>query len=364
MELSSQQREAVQKIKDWIGGSNRQVFRLFGYAGTGKTTVIATAVAEMNLKVAYVAYTGKAVSVMRNNGLPARTLHNLIYRFESQDIETQELRFSLNPTSEARRLDLIVLDECSMVGDKAASDLLRFNVKVLAIGDPAQLPPVKDEGYFVKGAPDALLTEVHRQALDSPVLRLATDTRNGKSLGLGAYGDSKVILGADVDEEDLWKADQVLVGKNATRRRLNERARSHFNMQGDSPQFGERVVCLKNDYAYGVMNGEIFNVMECEEINESWLKLHLFDTEMGREIRSVPVHKHFFGGPEASRTDMMNSNWFDFGYAMTVHKSQGSQWGHPLIVDESDVFREKKWNWLYTAITRASEKVTILRGKV
>jgi exodeoxyribonuclease-5 len=135
-------------------------------------------------------------------------------------------------------------------------------------------------------------------------------------------------------------------------------------MQGQYPQFGERIVCLKNNYAYGMMNGEMFNVMECYEINNRWLRMRLFNVEDGREVAEVPVHKSFFGGPSGPDYELSRSAHFDFGYAMTVHKSQGSQWARPLIVDESEVFRDSKWKWLYTGITRAAESVTIVRGKV
>jgi len=361
--LSEMQAEAVGMITDWINLPSHQIFRLFGYAGTGKTTTIAAAVNNLNLKVAYIAYTGKAASVMRNNGLPAQTLHNLIYRFDSEDKKTKELRFSLNPESLAKTVDLIVVDECSMVGEPTARDLLSFGTPVLAIGDPAQLPPVKGAGYFTDATPDALLSEVHRQALDSPVLKMATQTRHREPLVRGKYGDSEVTLGADMDEDRLWSADQVLVGTNATRKRLNRRARSHFNVQGQYPQFGEKVVCLRNNYQLGILNGEMFNVMECEEIGSKTLGMKLYNAEDGRSVE-VPVHKHFFDGRAAQDWELMQSAHLDFGYALTVHKSQGSQWNDVVVVDESTVFRDNSWRWLYTGITRAAKRVTVLRGKV
>jgi exodeoxyribonuclease-5 len=368
MQLAPQQAEAVQKIKDWLGGGHmagKQLFRLFGYAGTGKTTTIATAVSDMRLRVAYIAYTGKAAAVMRNNGLPAQTLHNLIYVFDAEDKQTKELYFSLNPDSPAKTVDLIVLDECSMVGEAVARDLLSFGTPVLAIGDPAQLPPVKGAGYFTNAKPDAMLTEVHRQALDSPVLNLATKTRAGEPLPRGKYGSSEVTLGSDIDEDRLWTADQVLVGTNATRKRLNRRARAYFNMQGQWPQFGEKLVCLRNNHTLGVMNGEMFNVLECVEQDQRWLRLKLYNAEDGRNVSDLPVHKSFFDAQiPMSEFDEMRSTQFDFGYALTVHKSQGSQWNDVIVIDESAVFRDDCWKWLYTGITRAAERVTIVRGKV
>ena len=365
--LSPMQVEAVEKIKTWLTARNKQVFRLFGYAGTGKTTTIAVAVEQLNLRVAYIAYTGKAASVMRNNGLPAETLHGLIYLFEHEDKKNRELYFSLNPESKAQFVDLIVLDECSMVGESTARDLLSFGTPVLAIGDPAQLPPVKDAGYFTNAEPDMLLTEVHRQALDSPVLKLATQVREGVTPGVGQYGDSAIILGSRMDEDRLWTADQVLVGMNKTRERLNKRARAHFGMTGPYPQFGDKLVCTRNSRTHGVLNGELFTVISCEHApNPRWLIISVAnnDSPTQRVIEALPVHKGFFDGRQMFDYDESKSVHFDYGYALTVHKAQGSQWNDVIIVDESVVFREKSRNWLYTGITRAAERVTIVRGKI
>jgi ATP-dependent exoDNAse (exonuclease V) alpha subunit len=364
--LSPLQAEAVEKIKTWMSAPKKQVFRLFGYAGTGKTTTIAAATEQLGLRVAYIAYTGKAASVMRNNGLPAETLHSLIYLFDHEDKQKGELYFSLNPESAAKTADLIVLDECSMVGDNTARDLLSFGTPVLAIGDPAQLPPVKGAGYFTNVQPDLLLTEVHRQALDSPVLKLATMVREGVTPGVGHYGDSRIMLGSSMDEDRLWSADQVLVGTNATRNRLNRRARAHFNMQSDYPQFGDKVVCLRNSHKHGVLNGELFTVLKCEELSPNWLSMSVVnnDSPTDKVVEGLPVHKGFFNGTKMQEYEESRSAHFDYGYALTVHKSQGSQWNDVIIVDESAMFREHMRNWLYTGITRAAERVTIVRGKV
>ena len=367
--LSPMQAEAVHKITDWIQRPKKQVFRLFGYAGTGKTTTIAAAISQLNLRAAYIAYTGKAASVMRNNGLPADTLHGLIYQFDHEDKKNRELYFSLNPESRAKHVDLIVLDECSMVGEGTARDLLSFGTPVLAIGDPAQLPPVKGAGYFTDAQPDTLLTEVHRQALDSPVLKLATQVREGVTPGVGQYGDSAIILGSRMDEDRLWTADQVLVGMNKTRERLNKRARAHFGMTGPYPQFGDKLVCTRNNHSHGVLNGELFTVISCEDATDAsahWLKISVVnnDNPTQRVIEDLPVHKSFFDGQPIGDFQERLTVHFDYGYALTVHKAQGSQWNDVIIVDESAVFRETSRNWLYTGITRAAERVTIVRGKI
>ena len=96
-------------------------------------------------------------------------------------------RFALNPQSDAAHAKLIVLDEVSMVGEEMARDLMSFGKPILVLGDPGQLPPIKGEGAFTKDAPDIMLTEIHRQAGESAIIRLATMARQGEPIGFGQY---------------------------------------------------------------------------------------------------------------------------------------------------------------------------------
>src|SRR5690606_12714869 len=112
---------------------------------------------------------------------------------------------------------LVIIDECSMVDEQMGKDLESFGVKILVLGDPFQLPPVKGQGYFTDAQPDFLLTEIHRQAADNPIIRLATDVRSAGRLRYGSYGDSVVKHRSQLSPEELREATQVLVGRNATR---------------------------------------------------------------------------------------------------------------------------------------------------
>lgn len=373
-DLSPAQADGVAKIKTWLSTPKRdrpQEFRLFGYAGTGKTTAITTAAAEADLNMAYIAFTGKAASVMRRNGLNAQTLHSLIYQRIDDCTLTGQPRFERVKREYVERLDLIVLDECSMIGDLVADDLLSFGVPVLAIGDPAQLPPVNDGaglGYFTRGKPDVMLTEIHRQAADNPILKLATKARSGRAIPYGRHGESEVLLSMDLFDEDLWYADQVIVGTNATRTRLNKRARAHFGMVDPTPMFGDKVICTRNSPKYGIFNGEMFTVIRCDVESSAWLSLSVvrLDDPENKVIPDIRVHRTMFvpDGKKRDASTMGNSAHFDFGYAITAHKAQGSQWDKLIIIDESSVFREMKDKWLYTAITRAAHTVKIGRGRI
>ena len=72
-----------------------------------------------------------------------------------------------------------MIDECSMVDAELGRDLMSFDVPVLVLGDPAQLPPIQGGGFFTEAEPDAMLTEVHRQAQDDPIVRLSMEVREG-----------------------------------------------------------------------------------------------------------------------------------------------------------------------------------------
>lgn len=373
-QLSAAQEQAVDTIYNWMVTPferRAQEFRLFGYAGTGKTTTITTAVYELGISASFIAFTGKAASVMRRNGLDAQTLHSLIYRRIDDCPKTGQPRFEVRKREEVRGCSLIVLDECSMIGNRIAQDLLSFDIPVLAIGDPAQLPPVNDGaglGYFTRGTPDVLLTDIHRQAAGSPILQLATKARVGTPLAYGTYGTSSVVFAGDLTDDELWDADQVIVGLNATRLRLNRRAREHYNMTDPTPMFGDKIICTRNSPKYGIFNGEMFTVLRCDEASDAWLAMDIVRLEDPHNtvISDVRVHRTMFvpDGKPRDESTLGDSGRFDYGYAITAHKAQGSQWDNVIVIDESKVFRENKDKWLYTAITRAASTITVGRGKV
>src|SRR5215218_5716245 len=170
--FSPQQDAALKSVSEWLNakpGRNGtpQVFRLFGYAGTGKTTLARHIAEHVDGKVLFAAFTGKAAQVMRSKGCQgASTIHSLIYRTLESGAEVPS--FTLWDDAPASKAKLIIIDECSMVDAELGRDLMSFGVPVLVLGDPAQLPPVQGGGFFTETEPDAMLTEVHRQAQGDP----------------------------------------------------------------------------------------------------------------------------------------------------------------------------------------------------
>src|SRR5262245_3424177 len=162
--FTTHQDAALTAASNWLKAARGRasIFRLFGYAGTGKTTLAKHLAEGVDGKVLFAAFTGKAACVMRSKGCPgAATIHSLIYkaRESGEEMPSFEL-WGEAPASKAR---LIVIDECSMVDAELARDLLSFGVPLLVLGDPAQLPPIQGGGFFTDAEPDAMLTEVHRR---------------------------------------------------------------------------------------------------------------------------------------------------------------------------------------------------------
>jgi len=364
--FSDHQDAALKAVADWLrqkpGPGRRQVFRLFGYAGTGKTTLARHVAEHIDGKVAFAAFTGKAALVMRAKGCwGASTIHSLIYKARESGEETPS--FDLWDEAPASKASLIVIDECSMVDAELGRDLLSFGVPVLVLGDPAQLPPVSGGGFFTNDEPDVMLTEVHRQARDNPIVRLSMDVREGRALERGDYGDVRVIGRDALDPERVIAAEQVLVGRNATRRAYNARMRERRGFSDPLPMAGDKLVCLRNNRRKGLFNGGLWQVAARPTARRSILKMQLQpDEEIARKGVKVSVRAECFTGaietfewPQRKPYDE-----FDYGYVLTVHKAQGSQWDDVVLFDESFAFPDSRARWLYTGITRAAKRLTVV----
>jgi exodeoxyribonuclease-5 len=362
MAWSPQQDAALKAVARWLNEKDRQVFRLFGYAGTGKTTLAKKLAEDADGEVAFAAFTGKAALVLRSKGCKnARTIHSTIYK--ARDTDTEEPSFTLNEDAAAARASLIIIDECSMVDSDLGRDLLSFGKPVLVLGDPAQLPPIKGGGFFTDGEPDMMLTEVHRQAADNPIIRLSMQVREGGRLSPGTYGESRIISRHEIDAGLVTKADQVLVGLNKTRRSYNRRMRELFGYEDPFPEVGDKLVCLRNDKTKGLLNGGLWIVRTKATGRGRKLKFTVVPEEdSARKPLRIGILPEFFEGTEDSLSmkQRLDSDAFDYGYALTVHKAQGSQWDNVVLFDESGAFPEYRARWLYTGLTRAAEAITVV----
>jgi exodeoxyribonuclease-5 len=375
MKFSPQQDEALKAVSRWLKDGRTPVFRLFGYAGTGKTTLARYFAEHVDGEVLFAAFTGKAAQVLRARGAKnARTIHSLIYRpkgeEEVSDEETGKTTvsplFSLNRQSPLAQAALIIIDECSMVDEALGRDLMSFGTPILVLGDPGQLPPISGGGFFTEHEPDILLTEIHRQARDNPIIDLAMQVREGREIMHGDYGTAQVIGKNDVDRDMVLEADQVLVGINRTRRRYNQRLRELKGFDQTYPQAGDKLVCLRNDPAKGLLNGSLWQVMtSSKETVKPGINLLVRpeDDDMDRGSAKIKLLKSAFDDPDLEVPWQTKKRYddFDYGYALTVHKAQGSQWNSVVLFADRFAYRDSRERWLYTAITRAAERLVIVR---
>ena len=351
-DLTDEQDLMASAIRDHIGGkTDKQVLVCHGVAGTGKTTVL-TQIASEFPDAKLCAFTGKAASVLRaKSGLKAQTVHSLFYKLVDKGVDEKTkkriLYFQRVHATGAMRGKIILLDECSMIDRKTANDLLQSGALIIAVGDPGQLPPVQGAPFFNDA--DIMLRTIHRQALNSAVLRQAHAMRE-----TGQYqpdgDDFRVVRKAT--EEQMLAADTILCWRNATRHRINKQMRRLLNYNLPYPMQGEMVLCLKNSHQHGVFNGVTYELARNFEPDDDAIHL-LID---GNEV-NVPDCVFVNGGTIDDYDDDEFVSAFDFGWCLTVHKSQGSEWDKVLLVDENHKYDRRKW--VYTGISRASQSIIV-----
>lgn len=432
---SPQQEKALKDIGVWARSSvaDSNIFILQGDAGTGKTTLaheVKNDLESMGKRCKAYAYTGKAASVLRDKGFDdASTIHADLYvpasvgrdRLEElqsslhvaqnelanseDEAEQKALResiaetkrninfelkalsnplFNLNTASPILDLDFIIVDEMSMLGTTNGTDLFEMcklgGVKMLVMGDPNQLPPVKDKAYFMNMKVNAHLTEIHRQAKDNPILHLAHLARNRERIPLGSYGESRVV--SHLQAQEALECDQVLCGLNRTRMYYNWTMRkergyaqeTEWRPDPDKPkrqnlvrldsgvEIGEKLMCLRNSKE-GYFNGSVWYVDDVLGPTSDGTRvcLDIRSEDVSVPSRQALVHCKTLRGEEIHFMDAQGAQSMVSAQAVTVHKFQGSEGDHIVLLDESRAAARDDWNkWLYTGITRARKRITIV----
>lgn len=413
--LTADQENAKNLIVEWFLNTDNRIFVLSGYAGTGKTFLINHVVQEvLHLKAGteavFVTPTGKAATVLIKNGTVAGTVHSLIYTRNEDDFDVDENgelvgREVLSFTKKEKideKIRLIIVDEASMIGEDVLHDLLSFEVKCLFCGDNAQLPPVNGTCGLLQH-PDYKLTEIVRQAADNPIIRIATMAREGKTIPYGNYDDKVCVVrrnflsGAE-RRRIFLKADQIICGRNRTRAELNREIRGYKGIDADEPLpvEGEKLICTLNDWEkpldksgnFHLVNGIIGTAMQIQP-SMDYLASMNFKADFAEEAVRVPFdtaifteghYVHGYGDRAVTLIDgtvVHENNFallhklkavseepicrFEFAYAVTCHKAQGSEFDFVVVFDESWAFGSERSRWLYTAVTRAREKLLIIR---
>ena len=356
-----------------------------GYAGTGKSTLVPFIVETLNIpeeKVVFATLTGKAALVLRNKGCQnAMTLHKLLY-IPKKIPNSDEVEFIPRETLEGSP-ELIVVDEASMVSKEIFDLLLTHKVHIIFLGDTFQLPAISESANILE-QPHVMLTEITRQALDSPIIRLSMDIREGKSLNYGGPKEAKIMSQEKISKALLLGADIILCGRNDTRRILNDKVRKlkWEDKYTEGPVNGDRLICLRNYWRVTDMEGETpllngligtINKITTKDTKALHPKLTgAFVDDVGNVFQKNKFNIDYklltTGEPTVNSNNWQNFYRvqkpleFDYGYVVTTWKAQGSQWDKVLIFEEDFPYdKETHAKFLYTSVTRASEKCILVR---
>lgn len=356
LDFTLEQEAMLDRILEWRASGWRErdpYLTLGGYAGTGKTTLISY-LAERWARVAILALCGKAVHVLRAKGARAQTIHNLLYvPYWTSD---GKLRFRKRHTLDD--IETMIVDEASMIDHVLCMDILSFRVPVLFVGDHGQLEPIGTNANLMVN-PMLRLETVHRQARDNPILRLATAFREGRAVPFwkDPHGRLEVVSRRRFDHL-VSPNVQIICGFNKTRHQVNARVRALMGNSKELVAPGEKLICLKNNRAFNIFNGQQFTVVSVAHENKRTIDLKV-EADDGR-ILTLPCLRQQFGQEQNREFRSNEAALMDFGYCLTAHKAQGSEWDSVLVLEE--IFKD--WDprrWRYTVVTRAKERLIYCR---
>jgi exodeoxyribonuclease-5 len=392
MELTKKQEEGL-KIILQRHRNNEKYTTVAGYAGTCKSTLVKFAIAALEVeesKVAYATYTGKAAEVLRKKGNSgACTLHKLLY--EHAPLEGGGFFRRKKPCLD---VDIVVVDEVSMVPKTMVDLLLTHKVYIIFLGDPFQLPQIdKNEDNHLLDNPHVFLDEIMRQAAESEIIQLTMAIREGKEIKPMRGKEVIVLPRKELTTGCLNWADQTICFTNATRLSINSQVREMLGYSG-LPKDGERIICLKNywddcnynnDALVNGTTGIIKNPFETFRRIPYFIKNDRHDLPIIQGDFYPDGSDGYFSNVEIDKEMIMQGtpciDWrvsyqlgklkekygemrpreFDFAYALTCWKAQGSEWPNVLVIEEKFPFNKLEHaRGLYTACTRAEEKLVLV----
>lgn len=382
--LSHDQREALTALVAWTKRPHSPFITVGGYAGVGKTTLLAEYrrilhAGKPKLRVGFASFTGRAARVLAHKLRDGKvmyqqdsvgTIHSLIY---SPILNNRQVITGWR-LKEDLKVNLIVIDEASMIDKHLWGDLLSFGIPIVAVGDHGQLPPIR--GWFnLMENPMIRLEKIHRQAEDNPIIKVSLLARQHGFIPVRRFGEGVV----KIDREDVDAHEEVesqlhaykpstivLCGYNQTRVKLNRFIRAGLGFESAEPVTGDRVICLKNNHKKNIYNGMLGTIQAITSRNIDWYTAEIvMDDEGG--VYEGQIYKKQFGNVETQnytdkRVRQTAGDLFDFGYGLTVHKAQGSQARKVIVFEERFAkMDDEMWRrWLYTAVTRAEEELLVV----
>jgi ATP-dependent exoDNAse (exonuclease V) alpha subunit len=361
-----------------------------GPAGTGKSSLVRYIIEALGFsdeEVVFTAFTGKAAQVLQRKGNKnCMTLHKLLFKhYIDKYGHFRRIKVDSMPYK------LIVVDECSMAPKELVQVLLSFHIYTIFLGDSAQLPPIDPtQDNQLLRSPHVTLTEIMRQAADSEIIQLATKIRNFEPVDYFRGKEVQVIHKRDLSAGMLTWADQILVAKNTTRIAVNNKLRSMYN-RGLEPENGDKVICNRNywdkfsEHEDVLINGTIGYLNNVQPAKIYYPDSYNAGYFMAAKADFKSDNNENYGRLLLDRQILINGNHtleqeyerkmfrkqrfrdkipldFSYAYAITVHRSQGSEWDKILILEENfpqDTIEHARW--LYTAVTRAAKKLVLVR---
>lgn len=363
-----------------------------GYAGTGKSTLVRFIIDALDVeekRVCYAAYTGKAAEVLRKKGCRnVCTLHRLLY-----DHFPKPTGGFFRKPKLVIDYDIVIVDEVSMAPKNLMELLLGHNCYIICLGDPFQLPPIdKDEDNHLLDHPHVFLDEIMRQEEDNEIIQLTMKIRNQEPIDYYNGENVKILPKEQLNTGMLLWADQILTATNSHRIEINNQMRDLLG-RGPKPEDGDKVICLRNYWDDVSINGDPLVNGTIGILKDSFstfrniprfIKSNIkkFDILQGDFVVDTDIYKNLEMDNKMILTGEKCCDWklayqlgklrntygeivpreFTYAYAVTTHKAQGSEWDKVLVLEENFPFdRTEHARWLYTATTRAADRLVLVR---
>ena len=379
------QSELITSVLNWWKTRYKPIYTISGCPGSGKTTTLKYIIEMMGLEmneVIGIAYSGKAVNVIANNGIPAETIHAFAYVPMLLRLKDEMGEYILNSDGSykysldfvlkdhiSESIKLIIIDEISMVPDNMIEDLLSFGVPIIGVGDKDQLPPVFGTCSYIL-RPDFTLTEIMRQEADNPIIQFCQIINNFGHLRYGQFGSSRVIREFEMSDNLITDYDMIICCTNRTRDKINNFIRKDLYGRPDYPVIQDKIICRQNvkdrtDGKRFLTNGTIGWIDEILPSSRTSKKISIDfvpDYDEHAVFPNVDLDLNFIRSDYEVRQTYGMSRFvkFEYGNVITAHLSQGSEYDRVLFIDEAFGSRELRKKIKYTAISRASKSIDIV----
>ncbi|MEI7485873.1 MAG: ATP-dependent RecD-like DNA helicase [Chryseobacterium sp.] len=349
MQLTDEQKNIIRSVLKELDVN--PFISMGGYAGTGKTTCVATiqeALKAKKRKFLVCAYTGKATNVLRNKGISASTIHSTIYK-PIKILNNDTIEWVLKSNFELDACEGFIIDEASMVSEEIHKDLLTYNLPILYVGDHGQLEPIGGK-FNLMLDPHFKLETVHRNA--GEIAHFAEHLRSGlPSTSFKGSNKVQIVKESAIKEKHLAQVDQIICAFNKTRISINEKVREFKKINYTYVAIDEKIICLRNKKKEGLFNGMQGVVTK---LNKNADKFNF--VSQGVHFKNILYDPNQWGKEKSDFKFYQEENPFDYAYAITAHKSQGDEFDSVIVYEE----RCNEWDhkkWCYTAASRAKHSI-------